>query len=377
MRIGTLFLLGVFFAVFIPKKHSTDKKNIAVIQMAKLGDMVCTTPMFRAIKQKYPNRGLLVFGNPSNRDLLHGNPHVDEYVIHPQSLGEWIVTLKKKKIDSICLTSPNFELLAISLIVGIPMIVVPRITDGWSPYETRLYRLLTRFVTSVPHRMGTYAPREYLRLLEPLGIETDDTQKEIFFTTDALSRAHLIVGSSRSTLRIGIIPGAGNEVKAWMPERFGTLANMISQEYPDTIFVLLGSKKDLLRAKIIRKIAHSVKMVSGVGLLSIEELKAAISTLDVLIGVDTGPQYIAEALHVPTIDIVGPVDDREQPPSGAFHRIVKVEREKPELHVMNARVYDKSEALRQINEITIEMVYHEFEQLMIALAPVSSVCKNR
>ena len=36
------------------------------------------------------------------------------------------------------------------------------------------------------------------------------------------------------------------------------------------------------------------------------------------ISVDTGPIYIAEAFNVPTVDIVGPVDENVQPPADLF-----------------------------------------------------------
>lgn len=59
------------------------------------------------------------------------------------------------------------------------------------------------------------------------------------------------------------------------------------------------------------------------------------------------------------------MDEKEQPPIGERHKIVKSEnRLKPELHIMNARVYDKEEALRQINEISVNMVTTEFDDLI-------------
>ena len=66
---------------------------------------------------------------------------------------------------------------------------------------------------------------------------------------------------------------------------------------------------------------------------------------------------------MPTIDIVGPVDENDQPPQGKYNLIVKADRKKSELYVMNARKYNIKEAQRQINDITINMVIEKFEEL--------------
>ena len=58
------------------------------------------------------------------------------------------------------------------------------------------------------------------------------------------------------------------------------------------------------------------QFVNTDGLFSLDELKALIQRLSLFISVDTGPIYIAEAFDVPTIDIIGPMDENEQPPRG-------------------------------------------------------------
>ena len=84
---------------------------------------------------------------------------------------------------------------------------------------------------------------------------------------------------------------------------------------------------------------------------------------------DTGPIYIAEAYGAPTIDIVGPMDDNEQPPRGEKNKIVKLEeRKQPAIHIMNSSDYDYKEARRQIDGITVDMVIEKLEEL----APLSA-----
>ena len=89
------------------------------------------------------------------------------------------------------------------------------------------------------------------------------------------------------------------------------------------------------------------------------------------ISADTGPIYIAEAFDVPTVDIVGPMDEREQPPISPIHRIVvPPNRTKPQLHIMNARTYNREEAFRQVASITSAMVITETDALLRELKAV-------
>jgi ADP-heptose:LPS heptosyltransferase len=373
LRLKFVLLLPVALAyAVLPKRTRNEVGSVAIIQMAKLGDMVCTTPMFRAVKEHHPHVKLTVIGNAMNQEVLNGNPHIDRYHVHDGTFWGTVRSFRAMRFDAVCITAPSFEFLAICVIARVPLIIVPRIENGWSPYETRPYKILRECITTVPHRMESYAPREYLRLLEPLGIHTDDTRKEVYYPEAALERPTQLLNQHENSIerrRIGILPGAGNEIKSWQPEKFASLMNLIDREEPNTIFVLLGTQKDSGRAEIIlRMLLSNVDTIDCVGKLSINELKACISMLSVVIGADTGPQYIAEALGIPTIDIVGPVDEREQPPTGSLHRIVKAERTKPELYVMNARVYDEKEARRQIESITPEMVKREYDTLKVNIS---------
>ncbi len=367
-----LILVRALITAIFLKKRGVAHETIAIVQMAKLGDMVCTTPLFRAVKEQYPNAKVIVFGNAINREVLEGNPHIDEYVSLDKSFFDTCAAFKSRAIDVLCVTGPSFDVLAAAVIARIPTIVAPRIQSGWSPYVTIPYTILSRFVITKDHHMGSYAPREYLRLLEPLAIYTEDTRKEVYYSVAAKTHVTQLFQSKNisgvSHFLIGILPGAGNEIKSWAPEKFAQLMNEIASTHQHMVFVLLGASKDKERADgITVNLGPHVAVIDQIGKLSLDELKACVGALKMVIGADTGPQYIAEALSVPTIDIVGPVDEREQPPMGDIHRIVKIKRERAELYVMNARVYNKEEALRQTDAITPQMVYTEFESLLSIL----------
>lgn len=372
-KIQNMFLLCLCIAYSLARGKADKKilhpKNVLVVQMAKLGDMVCTTPMFRAVKEQYPESKLYVVGNVVNKEILAGNSDVNEYIVYEEKKFWSLVSkLRKEEIDFACQTAPNFGFLSALYLAGIPLIATPKIENGFCPWETRAYKALRRFVIPVSHRMGSYAPREYLRLLEPIGIHSENTNKQVSFSREAGEKVEAIFVQNeinKDDFLICISPSAGNKIKQWPASRFAAVADYAYSKYDATIFVI-GSKKDRPEViEMIRNVSGKTKVINTLDELNVDELKALISNMDMLVSVDTGPIYIAEALGVPTVDITGPIDEREQPPIGPNNRIVHLQnRIKPELYVMNARVYDKTEVRRQTEEITVKMVTDEIDDLI-------------
>ena len=107
-----------------------------------------------------------------------------------------------------------------------------------------------------------------------------------------------------------------------------------------------------------------MNLANAFNAFNVDELKAAISMMSLFISVDTGPIYIAEAFGIPTVDIVGPMNDEDQPPKGPKNRIVKAERRRPAITVLNTRNINIKEAYRQSKDISVKMVIDEVEKLI-------------
>ncbi len=349
-------------ATVVPK----EIKRVCVVQTAKMGDMVCTTPMFRALKANYPNVEVYVVGDKINKEILAGNIDVAGYVVWSGDYRTLKKELQSLHIDFVCLTTPHLFVLAALLLSGIKGIAAPKVINGWSPLETAGYKLLRRFVLEVPHVMGQYAPRHYLRLLEPLGIHTDDTTKHLAYSPEAAVKVeaflaqHNLAGSAFAI----ISPSAGNKIKRWPARRFAELAeHLVHKGVP---VVVIGGKRDKEEVgDMFAALQSNEAIVDASEQFTIDELKACISRARLFVSVDTGPIYIAEAFGVPTVDITGPIDEHEQPPIGPLHKVVvPQERTKPQLYVLNAHVYDEAEVRRQTESITTAQVIKEIDALL-------------
>jgi len=360
-------------ALFFLWRGRADKKIVSprravVLQRGKLGDMVCTTPVFCAIKRRFPSCELWVIGDEVNRELLRDNEDIDHYIVWGGFLNT-LSRLRRAGIDAAFLVGPGFEALACFYLAGIPLVSAPVFKRGFSPLETKTYRLLARLARTVPHNLGCYAPREYLRVLEAVGIASDDTSKRLGFSSEAERRVTVFFDDagldSARDLVVGIAPSTGHKVKRWPAARFARIADYLFKQYGATILIIGGPGDKEEIGQMLEHMGRDTKAINTAPLFDLDTKKALIARLSLFVSVDTGPVYIAEAFGVPTVDIVGPVDHRDQPPVGRLHKVVYLpERKRPAMSVMNARVYDEAEAKRQTEGITPEAVISAIKELL-------------
>jgi len=371
-RLNNIVLLIACLLFFLLRGNANKKPdkihNIFINPAGKLGDVVCTTPVFRAIRKHMPDTKIFVEDiSGFNTQLLNDSSLVDGY-LKLRNVQSAINEIKDRRVDVVLLTGPSFQMLAYAYLAGVPFIVAPIVKGGHCPQQTRSYLMLSKFAVNASFAFNGYAPLERLRILEPFGIIFDDTKKELGFSDKAIQRVDMFFIENnikpKEDFLVGVTLSAGNKIKMWGVEKFAEVINHLNKKHNAKI-IIIGSAKDRYLSEDIESfIIDKSCIIDTSGVFSIDELKAFISRLDLFIGVDTGPIYIAEAFDIPTIDIVGPMDEMGQPPNGGKHRIVKVDRKEPALRIMNARVYDKKEAERQNREITARMVIHEVEMLI-------------
>ena len=87
------------------KKTAHNPKSVVIVQFGKLGDMVCTTPMFRAIQKALPDTRVIVVGDKK--------PFISALItLDPEMLPVWLNNVGEDAAMSIAQAAKNPKVLA-------------------------------------------------------------------------------------------------------------------------------------------------------------------------------------------------------------------------------------------------------------------------
>jgi ADP-heptose:LPS heptosyltransferase len=313
--------------LIISLKREKGFKRILVIQTAKIGDMICTTPVFREIKKRYPSARLTVLIDPINKELLKRNPHVDEIVTirHTDFKGlsgkmRLSGLIRKGGYDVAVCLNPNVPY-ALALLWGL----VPLRISVMPDYAGSTFRLAAGLFTRLEeHVRGRMVIETYMQMLRKIGIESNDISKDVYKSEGADIMVQDLLGSIDKPLT-GIAVSSGNKLKELKAEKITALVNKLLDN-TGTYVVLIGSGQDKDSAEMLcTSFNHKERVINAVGKFSLAELPALLEKLSLFIGVDSGITYMADALSVPLINVAGPADMQDQRPTGEYAIIIRKE----------------------------------------------------
>lgn len=372
------YLLAPYFysLIFLRKKarnRPEERLKILVIQTAKIGDLVCTTPVFREIKKRFPSSYLAAMVTSKTKDVLKNNPRLNEIILisrYPK-IREKIKLIKKLRkvrydwVINLCPTN------LVNKIIAFWSLVPRRITTTYQ-YSGKTTRLLSIFNNyRLEYRRHTSVLKHRLSLLRFMGIKDCWQEKEIFIKPEEEKKALDFLRKnnlSKEDLLIGISVAAGNKLKQWPLDRFANLADQLVEKMKARI-IFIGSADDRAAVAKVQKMMQSTS-INSCGYFKLYELAALLKNLKLFISVDTGPLYIANALGTPVIVVSGPCDAREQSPWG--HKVRIVQKDIPCLpcsFVISPARFCKQGHRRCLEEIRPEQVFTAAQDLISPAAP--------
>ncbi len=288
---------------------------LVVRQHNQMGDMVCATPSFRALRQAYPRARIGLVTAPVNREVVQNNPHLDEIFTfeqrmwrNPGRLIGFLGQIRGFKPD-LCfvLSSVSFSVTsaAIGLASGAPLLVGPQS----EPFGFDLSRHAFSLEMPAHPRLDRHAVLHSLAPLQAVGITTDDLTTVV--VPSAAERA--VAAGIAAELGLGegfwaLHPGAGKKQNIWAPEGFAAMACRAA-EAGHRVLLLHGPADGLelrqVQAGLQGPAADLVKTAPacpvGVG-------AALLQQADRFLCNDTGVMHMAGAVGVPTVALFGPTD---------------------------------------------------------------------
>ncbi|KXB31529.1 hypothetical protein AT959_07690 [Dechloromonas denitrificans] len=309
------------------RRHPGESSRILVIQTAKIGDFVATTPVFRALRNRLPQVEIVALLHPVNVPLAEGLDSIDRIIALPKpgfkgwAGKRWLLDQLAEGYDGVLVLSPNLTTLLAPFWAGVPQRV-----SVLADRRQGSARLAWPFLThGEAHVSGRLFRETALRALAGFGVSIDAgllaLVNEIPRTASGEMKAQVLLGTAPRPL-VGLGLGAGNRMKALAPEQLQALALGLAERTAATL-VLIGTVEDSLAATEVLAALPAGRAIDSTGQCSLAELPALLGELDCFVGVDSGATYMADALGVPVVDFMGPADADDQRPIGSQAVVIR------------------------------------------------------
>ena len=116
---------------------------------------------------------------------------------------------------------------------------------------------------------------------------------------------------------VGVHPGAGNVTKEWPPGHFAALIDLLVAAFDVDVALVGAAGEKALADQVLDAVVAKDRVWPLVGLTGLADLPALVTTMSLFVGNNSGPQHIAAALGVPTVNVhTGIVSAREWGPVG-------------------------------------------------------------
>jgi len=307
-----------------------DPKNLLVLRLDHVGDVLLCTPALDALRARFPAARITVAVGPWSRQVVEGHPAVDAVVdcrvpwfdrspAKPSMLSCLIQqgrSLRAMSFDMALDLRGDFRNILLLAVAGIPYRVGYADTGGGFLLNLPVWR--RRFVHEV-HRN--------LDLVARLGADHSSPKPRIMVThcdREAVATLLMRAGVDPCETLVGIHPGAGAPSRTWSPRRFAAVAQALTSEMNVKI-VLTGSEAE---KSIVENIALNVNPhpVKFVGILTLKQLAALLERYKVLITGNTGPMHLAAAVGTPVVAVFSSSNTLEEwRPFGADHIVIQKE----------------------------------------------------
>lgn len=303
-------------------------RRILVIQTAKIGDFVATTPVFRALRQRCPDAEIVALLHSVNLPLAGGLNSIDRIVALPEGgfrawAGKrWLYRLLRGGFDAVVVLSPNLSTYLVPFWAGVPtrISVLPDRRQGST-------RLAWPFLShGEPHLAGRLFRETALCSLGGLGLTVDNdllaTASEVSVADVPQNLHQILPQQTAGEPLVGLGLGAGNRMKALSADQWLVLAHELLA-IPGARLVLIGTAADRETAQELLRQLPPMRIQDTTGLFSLSQLPAVLARLDCFVGVDSGATYLADALGVPVVDFMGPADADDQRPLGPAAKVIR------------------------------------------------------
>ncbi|MEC5198188.1 ADP-heptose:LPS heptosyltransferase [Arthrobacter sp. PL16] len=281
-----------------------DVRRIAVLRGGGLGDLMFAMPAIAALKCCYPDADITLLGMPGHAALLEGRPGAVSRIVElPYFPG-----VRPGRDEDPVAVEQFFAGLRGSFDLAV------QLHGGGRNSNPFLLRLGARHTigTRTPDAVGlertipyVYYQHEVFRALEVVGLAGAvpvDLEPRLDVRPEEIERAAHLTGGGPV---VALHPGATDPRRRWPSSSFAEVALRAAADGCEVVVV--GDETDAPTAEEIVRLAleadPSANVRSLAGRLTLGELAGILDRSAVMVGNDSGPRHLAQAVGTPTIGV--------------------------------------------------------------------------
>lgn len=315
--------------------------KILVIRRDNIGDLICTTPLFAAIRRQYPEAYIAALVNSYNAPAIHGNPHLDaifSYTKGKHAAGEsvWqaylrrarlLWQLRRMRFDYVILATSGFAVRALKL----ARLLAPRHIVGFVTAQASSPSI------DLPIPQGDssqlHETEDMFRLLEPLGITGEIPGLTVVADANLATRLRQRLPAEVATGMgplVALHISARKERQRWPIERFAELARRLQARHAARflLFWSPGDENNPFHPGDDGKAARLLDAMAGLPVAPmptehLSELLAGLSLCDCAVLSDGGAMHVAAGLGKPLVCFFGNSPVHRWHPWGVPYRVLQ------------------------------------------------------
>ena len=285
-------------------------KSILLIRLDHLGDVLLTTPAIKSLRKQFPQAHITLVVKEWSFEAIKNNPHIDNVIVFnpfwtiPKKEGaetegvtgisRLIRWLRREHFDIAIDFKGDFRNILIAYLSGAKRRISYDIRGGGF--------LLTNIV---PYEPAIHEIDKNMKLLAPLGINSEDSHMELHYTDKDMARVEQIFdkkGIDLSRRTIALHYGGASEFKRWDMEKFVSLTERIAGNNSTNVLIFGGPyERGTLGLSEIPE-----KGIFLMPYMTICQMAAAFKKCCLLVCNDSGPLHVGIAVGTPTVAIFGP-----------------------------------------------------------------------
>ncbi|MFH0764444.1 MAG: lipopolysaccharide heptosyltransferase II [Candidatus Omnitrophota bacterium] len=283
-------------------------RKILIVRLDRIGDVLLSTPVIKNLRDAYPKSYIAFLVRPYAREIVQGNPYLDDVIVYDKAGREkglrgnlkFIRYLRKKKFDMAIILHPTKRAHLVAFLAGIPVRV---------GYDRKWGILLTK---RIPHTKQSGLKHEIdytLDILRYIGVEPEDRTLYMPVDTACETRVRGMMGDAGITdtdFCIAINPGASCPSKRWKTMNFARAADSLAKTYNAKILIISSEEDRMFAGEVAALMSRP--HVNLAGKTGIGDVASVLRRVKLFVSNDSGPVHIAVAVGTPVISIFGRSD---------------------------------------------------------------------